>query len=176
MRKVLHFLDLLDDVDTEWMAVRGSRCHVSAGTVLIQEGEEIDAIYFVLDGEFVVRVAAAGNKEIATLLSGEIVGEMSFVDSRPPTASVVAARDSQILRIPRELLNEKLAKDQGFAARFYRGIATFLSDRLHVTVGRLGYGAAEQDRDPSELDDQSIERISLAATRFDGMLRRLQTT
>jgi CRP/FNR family cyclic AMP-dependent transcriptional regulator len=175
MRKVLHFLDLLDDIDTEWMAMRGSKCHVSAGTVLIQEGEEIDAIYFVLDGEFTVRAGAA-NKEIATLLSGEIVGEMSFVDSRPPTASVVAGRDSQILRIPRELLNEKLAKDQAFAARFYRGIATFLSDRLHVTVGRLGYGAAEQDRDPSELDDQSIERISLAATRFDGMLRRLQTT
>lgn len=176
MRKVLHFLDLLDDVDTEWMAMRGSKCHVNAGTTLIREGEDIDAVYLVLDGELTVLVAAAGNKELATLLSGEIVGEMSFIDSRPPTVSVVAARDSQILRIPRDLLNEKIAKDPAFAARFYRGIATFLSDRLHVTVGRLGYGVANQDRDPSELDDQSIERISLAATRFDGMLRRLQTT
>jgi CRP/FNR family cyclic AMP-dependent transcriptional regulator len=99
---------------------------------------------------------------------------MSFVDSRPPSASVIALTKSWLLAIPRQLLSTQLTKDTAFAARFYRSIAMFLSDRLRVTVGRLGYGNPRQDEDSDELPETSLDDISLAAVRFDKMLRKLR--
>jgi hypothetical protein len=99
------------------------------------------------------------------------------VDSRPPLASVKAVTESNVLAIPRESLCAKLAKDTGFAARFYRAIAIFLADRLRVTASRFGYGRPDQDgveaTDPSELHPELLEWIDLAAVRFDKLLRRL---
>ena len=106
---------------------------------------------------------------------GEIVGEISFVDSRPPLAFVTAMQDSQLLSLRREVLSTKIVKDQGFAARFYRAIATFLADRLYVTVGRYGYGSAQQDVDVDELQDATMDEIDLAAVRVDKLMKRLRS-
>lgn len=173
MRKALHLMGFLDDVDVEWMVKNGVKRDVMSGTVLIQEGTSIDSLYVVLEGALAVRVAAMGEEEspIATLFAGEIVGEISLVCSRPPTASVVAITDSRVLSIPRSLLAKKLADDIPFTARFYHALATFLADRLAVTVGRFGYGSAQQDADPEELDESSLEEIAVAAKRFEQLLK-----
>lgn len=172
MRKALQLMGNLDDVDIEWMADHGVQQFIAAGTVLIQEGESMDSLYVVLDGRLSVRTAAMDSREIASLLSGEIVGEISFVDSHPPSASVIAVQDSHVLGISRQVLADKLEKDRAFAARFYRALAVFLADRLRVTVGFLGYGSKQQDADPDQLDDSTMDEISVAALRFDDLLRR----
>ena len=41
-------------------------------------------------------------------MAGDIVGEISFVHSKPPLASVIAARDSLILSIERDALRLKI--------------------------------------------------------------------
>lgn len=173
MRKALHLLGILDDVDIDWLATHGRVLPLSAGTVLIHEGKPIDSLYFLLDGELRVAVGSQ-NQHIATLLPGEIVGEISFVDSHTPSASVLATKDSQVLGISRDLVSVKLGQDQGFATRFYYAIARFLADRLYVTVGRFGYGSARQDVDVDELDDSAMDRIDLATVRFDKLLKRLR--
>ncbi len=173
MRKALHLMGFFDDLDVQWMGENGVQQHISAGTVLIREGTPIDSLYVVLDGALSVCVAALNEESIATLFSGEIVGEMSLVRTRPPSASVVALQDSRVLAVPLDLLSLKLAKDNGFAARFYHAVAAFLADRLSVTVGRFGYGSAQQDADPDELDDSTMDEIALAANRFEDLLKSL---
>lgn len=176
MRKALYLMGILDDTDIEWLVQHGSRQFVPARTTLITEGQAIDSLYVLLDGRLSVTRRGAA-QEVASLLSGEIVGEMSFVDSRPPSASVVAAQDSQVLAVSREELRRKLEDDLGFASRFYRAVAVFLADRLRTTTGRFGYGSAQQDADPhavDELDDEMMDTMSLAAVRFDELLRRLR--
>jgi CRP-like cAMP-binding protein len=166
-------MGILDDGDVEWIVRHGGADSVKAGTVLIAEGKPIESLFIVLDGKLSVRTEANAGQEVATLYAGEVVGEISFVDSSPPSASVVAVRDSHLLTIPRTLLNEKLARDTGFAARFYRAIAIFLAGRLRSTTSRFGYGKQETV-DPDELDDESMDHISLARSRFDDLLRRLR--
>jgi CRP/FNR family transcriptional regulator, cyclic AMP receptor protein len=61
------------------------------------------------------------------------MGEMSFVDQAPPSATVQAMEPSFVLDIPRRRLNAKLAEDAGFAARFYRALSMFLAARLRAT-------------------------------------------
>jgi CRP-like cAMP-binding protein len=174
MRKALYLLGILDDVDIEWLAEHGTMRLIETGSVLIEEKHPIDSLYILLEGQLSVTVGGPQGTHIANLHPGEIVGEISFVDTRPPSASVVAVRDSQILALSREALQRKLARDHGFAERFYRSIAKFLADRLWVTVGRFGYGSARQDVDVDELPDASFDEIDLAAVRFDKFLKRVR--
>jgi CRP-like cAMP-binding protein len=177
MRKALYILGMLDDSDIDWMIAAGERRKIRAGSTLIAEGGQIDHVFIVVDGAFAVRVSALRGKDIAQLRAGEIVGEMSFVDSRPTSASVVALEDSLVLSIPRTSLNERL-KDPGFAARFYRSLAVFLADRLRNTTARLGYGKAAADRRPADLGEEigptALETLAVAGARLDWMLRRLR--
>ncbi|MBC8165426.1 MAG: cyclic nucleotide-binding domain-containing protein [Bryobacteraceae bacterium] len=175
MRKALYILSVLEDTDLEWMAHKGSIERVPAQSELISEGQVTASLYFVLDGELAVRAGGADGTEIARLLSGEIVGEMSFVDTRPPSASVVAVQDSLVLALDRALLTRRLEQDSGFAARFYKAIAKFLADRLYVTTGRFGYGSHRQDVDVDQIDDDAMEDVSMASLRFDQFLKRLRS-
>ena len=102
---------------------------------------------------------------------------MSFVDGRPPSATVQALSDSLLFAIPRRALASKLEADQGFAARFYRALAVFLSQRLRDTVQHLGYGAGvaldEEVEYSDELNPAVLDTVPLAGARFDRMLKRL---
>ena len=85
MRKALYILGILDDSDASWLATTGKAQSISAGAVIIQQGVPVDSVFILIDGQLQVY---SGSVEIAKLLAGEIVGEISFVDSRPPSASV----------------------------------------------------------------------------------------
>ena len=61
----------------EWLGQHGTTEYVPSGTVLIHEGRPIECVYVVLDGRLSVFVKAIDNKEIASLLAGEIVGDIS---------------------------------------------------------------------------------------------------
>lgn len=177
MQKVLFILGELDDDDIDWIIHTATQEQIAADTVLIREGDLIDALYIVLEGKLIVFIEAMGGKEIATLSSGEVVGEMSFVDSRPPSATVRALEDSIVLSIPRQHLADKLYLDVGFASRFYRALAVFLSDRLRGTVSRLGYGResfVDEANGKQGLNPDVLDNLELAGTRFDWMLRRLR--
>jgi len=139
MRKVLFILSELADGDIDWMIEAGTRVTVPGGTVLIEEGKPIEVLYVVLDGQLAVSLAALEGREIARLQSGEILGELSYLDSRPPSASVTAVEPSTLLSIPRARLTEKLERDTAFAARFYRALGVFLASRLRKSQQRLGY-------------------------------------
>lgn len=180
MRKVLYILGRLADEDIDWLTQAGSRHRLSRGTRLVSEGAPIDQVYLVLDGELAVTSSRTGARELARLGSGEVVGELSFLDSRPPVATVsVAGDEATVLGIPRGALSTKLEEDAPFAARFYRALGTFLAARLRSTVLELGdaraSGAARaQAEDEDELDPELLDQLELAGARFDWMLGRLR--
>jgi CRP/FNR family transcriptional regulator, cyclic AMP receptor protein len=173
VRKALYILGILDDSDANWLATAGKARAIRAGSVIIEQGIPLDSVFILIDGQLQVY---SGSVEIARLLAGEIVGEISFVDSRPPTASVKAAVDSQVLAIPKAALRAKLQKDLGFASRFYLSLATFLADRLRMADARLSAGQGGADRAQEDLDElpaDMLENIALASARFDMIIKRL---
>ena len=60
--------------------------------------------------------------------------------------------------------------DQGFAARLYCAIATFLSSRLRLTTSRLGYGDAQDSAD--EIDINVLSSVGQAGARFTRIVQR----
>lgn len=178
MRKVLFILSELADSDIDWMIQAGKKSLVPAGTVLIEEGKRIEVLYVVLDGQLAVTLAALQGEEIARLQSGEILGELSFLDSRPPSASVTAVEPSTLLSIPRARLTTRLEQDTAFAARFYRALGVFLASRLRKSQQRLGYDDGrildDEVEHEDELDPEVLEQVALGGARFDWMLKRLR--
>ncbi len=176
MRKALYILGILDDSDANWLVSNGNARHLHAGTVLIQQGVPEDSVFILIDGQLLVH---SGSVEIARLLAGEIVGEISFVDLRPPSASVTALVDSQALAIDKAALRGKLQRDLGFASRFYLSLATFLAERLRVATALLSTSQEGSDsgsqEDLDELPAYMLEHIALASARFDMIVKRLGT-
>lgn len=179
MSKVLVILGELSDRDIDWMLSNGSRQQIPAGTLLIEESKPIDALYIVLNGTLSVSVAALGNREIGVIGTGEVLGEMSFVDGRLPSASVRALDDCLILSIPRRQLTEKLEQDVLFSLRFYRAITKFLSSRLRGTVPRLGqdpdYLLYQDSSHESANNFPQIENAELAQSRLNWLMERMKT-
>ena len=148
MRKSLYILGPLADDDIEWMISYGRRRVVERGEVIIRQGEPVAELYLILEGTFSVSDDTRGGREVTRLGAGEIVGEMSFVDAHPPSATVTAVDDGVVLALERDLLQQKLDQDSGFAARFYRAVplrqtsrnrgAARLRRRRSVAAGPLG--------------------------------------
>ncbi len=175
MRKVLYVLGQLDDLDAEWLARAGTRRRLHDAEVVIQQGQVSPMLYILLAGELAVDVANVGR--VALLAAGEVVGEMSFVDSAPPSATVLAAGPAYVLEVPKSALEAKIAADNGFGMRFYRAIALFLADRLRIAQQRKVKGDKvvldTPKVQPDELDEKVLDAVSLGGDRFDRMLRRL---
>lgn len=165
MKKVLFILGALNDEDINWIVSIGDCQAVAPETILIQEGQPVNTLYILLSGLLVVSTSALGDREIARLTRGEVVGEMSFIDSRPPSATVKAAQASQVFAIPQAELAAQLDRDLGFAARFYRALAMFLSSRLRSTVDQLGNRTGELTEDSN---------VSETEARLEALLQRLR--
>jgi len=175
MRKVLFIFGELSDSDVEWMSDTGQVRNLQAGEPLIEAGRPVSDLSLVLRGELSV---TAGGREIARLDEGEIVGELSFLDARPPYASVLAAAASVVLSVPHAAIHARFARDPGFAARFYRSLGIFLASRLRQTVGQLGVldsddRLAEEETSIDEIDPEVLDRSALAGHRFERLRARV---
>lgn len=170
MKRVLFVLGHLSDNDIEWMIENGAKHYLSKGDYLVQQGEPVEDIYIVLSGSLNIFSEDSPNVNIATIGSGEIIGEMSFLDERPPSVSVMATEEVSVYRISLERVKQYMEVNTRFAARFYYSIALFLSDRLRKTTSRLGYGSVEDDID--EINLNVLSQVGQAGTRFNRLLNK----
>lgn len=176
MRTVLFFLAELTDQDLDWLAGAGQKDVIPANHVLINKGQAIASLYIVLDGAFAVSVNPS--KVIATIRAGEIAGEISFLDARPPLVNVTAIEESAVLTIPRPRLRSKLRSDLGFASRFYLSLGVMLAHRLrdnNLQLAGIAQDHAKLDdseEQPGEMSPELLDKLNLAATRFEFLMER----
>jgi CRP-like cAMP-binding protein len=173
----LYILGQLDDLDVEWLARAGRKRQVADGEAIITQNRPSPAIFLLIDGRLAVDVIGLGR--VALLLPGEILGEMSFVDNAPPSATVLGAGAATVLEIPKDALSAKIEADPGFGLRFFRAIAFFLSDRLRTAQSRKASGGKvslqSDELQEDELEEGVLDTVALAGDRFDRMLRLLAT-
>jgi CRP/FNR family transcriptional regulator, cyclic AMP receptor protein len=172
MRKVLYIFGLLTDSDIEWMATHGAVRRLADGEVLIEEGGTSDSLILLLEGE--LQATARGYGSVGLMGAGEIVGEMSLVDSAPPSATITVRGEALGLLLDKRTLLDKLGRDDGFGSRFYHALAVFLADRLRSTRPATETILSDNPglaRD--ELDVGVMDRVTAAGERFNRMLRIL---
>ena len=109
------------------------------------------------------------NECVAKLEAGEIVGEMSLIESRPPSVSVIVTQPSVVYRLSRDKIDSRLLTNPEFKASFYYALALFLSNRLRKTTDQLGYGNPEEE---DLVDANVLEGVAQAGSRFVKILHR----
>src|SRR2546423_562506 len=76
---------------------------LQSGDVLFREGDAGDALYVVVTGRLRILVSGTSDEDIALaeVGRGEVVGEMALLTGDPRSATVVAVRDSRLVRLSR---------------------------------------------------------------------------
>ena len=166
MKTILYFFGLFHDDDIHWFAESGEVRTLAPGTALIRRGVPLADLFIVLEGQ--ARVETAEGRVVATRSIGDMLGEMSFVDAAPPSATVTAVDRLTVLAMDRQRMQARLDAEPVFAARFYRALAILLSDRLRAASGHGG-----DDLAPDELDETVLDTLSMAGTRFNDLLASL---
>ncbi|MGE0698848.1 MAG: aromatic amino acid lyase [Hyphomicrobiaceae bacterium] len=165
MKLGLQFLAQLSELDVDWLLAVGAAEDVPTDAVLIAKGQRNSDLILLLEGAARVIDPASG-REFARIEHGELLGEISFIDKKGATASVVTTAASRLFRLPKERLDEKLSRDPVFAGRFYRMIAGFLSGRLRTLV------APEAESEVASGAPEGIEVVARA--RLHRLLYRIR--
>ncbi len=99
------------------------------GEILFREAEEGTSLYLLTEGELIVQ---RKDQFVAALRPGEVVGEMSVLDSQPRSADVIARGDVTTLSIDRFDLLALLER----RPMLNRGFLQMLSSRLRERSSR----------------------------------------
>ena len=111
--------------------VKARPLSLAASRTLFVAGDDGDGCYRVEEGllKASVSVATGGERILAILGPGSVVGELSMIDSAPRSASVAALRDSKLSFVDRATFE---AFGQS-TPELYRHITTLLARRLRDT-------------------------------------------
>lgn len=112
------------------VAARGRVLELPAGTVLMREGDEADALYVLLDGTVrVMRADAVGNPvEVGFRLTGECFGEMALIDGGLRSATVVAASRLRVFELERALFMEVMTRAPDLMSKLLRELSRKIRD------------------------------------------------
>ncbi len=79
---------------------------LTTSQILLKEGEHSNSMYWVQSGQLVV-TKRRGNEDVVLghIYSGELVGELSFLDQEARSATVKAVTECDLIQIPQETID-----------------------------------------------------------------------
>jgi len=126
---------LFAGVDSRVLARFDDRDHylrLEGGGTLCRQGDRGDALWVVTRGRLhvIVETASGQVRLVDTVGRGALVGEMALLLDEPRTATVVAARDTELIRISKDDFQRLLDDHPAIA----QGVARLLGERLKRTT------------------------------------------
>ena len=104
---------------------------VAAGKELFREGAPGDGLFLVVEGEIdIVKRGPRGERSLARLGPGGVLGEMSLITNEPRAATGRAVVDSRVLHVPVDRFRKRLEGGSTAALRMVAAIAEVLARRL----------------------------------------------
>jgi len=108
-----HLHHMLSEVDPAAMAILREHLQwveLAAGETLMRQGEPGDSMYLSISGRLRVFLQDddGGERMVREMGRGEIIGEMSLYTDDPRSATVVAIRDSVLVRLAKSEFNSLL--------------------------------------------------------------------
>lgn len=109
---------------------------IAAGAELFREGDAGDGLFLVVAGAVdVVKRAPSGERSLAHLGAGGVLGEMSLVTSDARSATGRALVETKVLHLPAARFRKLLEAESSAALKVVAAIADVLARRLAVMNG-----------------------------------------
>jgi len=131
VRRVRVFADLADE-ECDAVAAVFKPMRAAAGTTIFNQGDPGSGMLVVVSGNLTVRVKTpAGNEETVRKMGpGDVLGELSFFDAKPRSATVIAKDGAELFAFTREAMRTLRRGQPRVAAAIYRGILKDIAFRL----------------------------------------------
>jgi NTE family protein len=134
-----HLQRMLSDVDAAAIALLRSHLQwveLAAGDTLMRQGEPGDAMYLSISGRLRASVRDDGGEErmVREMGRGEIIGEMSLYTDEPRSATVVAIRDSLLVRLHKSKFASLLASSAQMSILLTRQMIKRLTSSVSRTA------------------------------------------
>ena len=130
-----HLEEFINDSDPE--IIDKLRQHlqwleISGGETLMTQGEAGDSMYLLLSGRLraFVRDSRGGQQMVGEIARGQVIGEMSMYTEEPRSATVVAIRDSVLVRLPKSEFHNLLRADPRISVAMTRQIISRLKSKM----------------------------------------------
>lgn len=152
------FFKTLTEQEEQSVFERCTRIEMTKGEILFHKGEQSTSMYIVSEGEFTVTDERPGQKVyLSSIRAGGLIGEMSFLDESPRSATVTARESAVVYRMSKEDFVRTLLEAPATGARLLLSISLLLVDRLRKADAALtalsGAGAA-----PRQVDEAGIAK------------------
>jgi CRP-like cAMP-binding protein len=127
---------------------------LSDGDLVFEEGDLAHELYVVLAGQLhlVKRSRRGALLRVGEFLPGQVVGELSFLDLQPRSATVRAHGASTVLRVSGESMNALYRADIKAYALVVLNLARELTRRLRIADAVIVQLAAQVLESPSQSD------------------------
>jgi CRP-like cAMP-binding protein len=108
---------------------------LDTGKVLFAKGDPGDAAYVLEKGQVTVSTSSGdgGEVTVATLGTGEVIGELALIDGAPRNATIRALEATQLLKIERGEFDFLRRNMRPAAFKLIRAIAQVVCARLRET-------------------------------------------
>jgi CRP-like cAMP-binding protein len=99
---------------------------VSAGRIVVEQGELSQDVYVVLSGRLIGLMLSSTGRELAftEIGPGNYFGEIAALDGQPRSITISAAVPSRLARLSGEALRRWLREEPGIAANIARDLAS----------------------------------------------------
>ena len=98
----------LDDQMLRDLEAKMTWVHLPRGYVLCYQGEPSDSFYVIVSGrlEVLIHTASGESRQVGEMSQGEAVGEIGVFTGEPRSATILASRDSELLRFSKAEFDE----------------------------------------------------------------------
>jgi signal transduction histidine kinase len=179
LRRIPLFEDLPDDALRE-VAGQGLEKFVPAGEINGREGEPVEHLYVILEGDLrITKEATGGEVVINTYTPGAFFAEVPLLAGSPFLATGRALTDCRLFLIPDDLFRHLLTEHSSFGSKILKAMAERVQILQSVTgqrerltsLGTLAAGLAHQLNNPAAAARRSAEdlREDLGKLRSAGL-------
>src|SRR6185369_7112028 len=162
------FFQILDDEERQFLASELDVVRFAAGDMVFSYGDPGDSLFVIRTGEVEVFFKDDTGERIVleTAREGDFFGELSLLDNGPRTASVVATRDVEALKVDRSDLDHLLRLHPESAL----DLLTAMGKRMRVTAELLRHTASRNVNDAVEDKRTTVMKAADWIAEFSGSI------
>jgi CRP-like cAMP-binding protein len=133
LQRTPFFADVMNAAELDQLAAKLQVKTFPRGVTIVRQGDLGASMFVLVDGKVTVSVhSRSGEERVATLTSGDVVGEMSLLTGARRNATVVASRQVTTLEIAKPALEELLIGSAGLIERFAETVEQRQAEIEHI--------------------------------------------
>lgn len=141
-------IELFKDLTDEEIALIASQAEIrnlKKGELLFEENIPRTHLYMIAEGEIeLIKKTEFGQEKILTIFNKyDFLGEGALMDDYPHSTSARATRDTKIIQLHREKLNELMQSQAQLVVKILSRVARVISRRMRQTTNQVAGIAAQ---------------------------------